>query len=195
MANLGVTQFLDEGLTAAAKARIDEASSGASGEPAPDDGLVNWLWNGVSSLLGGDEQSTAEAAQAAEQTTQGSTGALTVDGRALTFQNAAFGPTEANIEDVLAVRADPLTVGDPSTNQPVAPKNRAQLAGRIAIVARGDISFVEKARAVQEAGAVAMVCANTEDDLGKLVGAGDDINIPCVCIKVRALTESAAVVV
>lgn len=51
--------------------------------------------------------------------------------------------------------------------------------GKIAVVIRGGVSFVEKAQAVQAAGAIGMIVANSEDALGRLVGTAADVSIPC----------------
>ena len=89
-----------------------------------------------------------------------------------------------NLAEVQAVQAIPLTVHQPLSNV-------AELIGKVAVVQRGDVSFVEKARVVQAAGAVAMICVNSDDVLGRLVGSGPDITIPCVCIKSSDLQSFA----
>ena len=48
--------------------------------------------------------------------------------------------------------------------------NASAISGHIALVVRGEASFTEKAAAVQQAGAVGMIAANTEDVLGQLGG-------------------------
>ena len=50
--------------------------------------------------------------------------------------------------------------------------------GKIAVVIRGGASFAEKAQAVQAVGAIAMIVANSEDTLGRLVGTAPDVSIP-----------------
>jgi hypothetical protein len=47
-----------------------------------------------------------------------------------------------NLAEVRAVQAIPLTVHQPLSNA-------AELIGKVAVVQRGDVSFVEKARVVQ----------------------------------------------
>ena len=82
----------------------------------------------------------------------------------------------ASVHASLSQRCEPWTCATALTNA-------AALDGKVAMCGRGDCGFVDKARACQMAGAVAMIVVNTEDALGKLVGKGDDIAIPCACIK------------
>ena len=55
------------------------------------------------------------------------------------------------------------------------------------VVERGVVSFVEKARHAQEAGATCVVIINSEDNdympLGMQSDPGDDIHIPVVCMR------------
>lgn len=101
---------------------------------------------------------------------------LTVDGRSLEFEQASFGERAAALVNAKVIKCEPFSCS-------IALSNGDQISGNIAFCVRGDCGFVDKARACQVAGAVAMIVVNTEDSLGKLVGQGDDIGIPCVCIK------------
>ena len=62
---------------------------------------------------------------------------------------------------------------------------------KIAVVIRGGVSFAEKARAVQAAGAIAMIVANSEDVLGRLVGTAADISIPYASAALLHLCSAA----
>lgn len=53
------------------------------------------------------------------------------------------------------------------------------IKGKVAVVIRGGCNFAEKAQAVQAAGGIGMVVANSEDVLGRLVGTAPDVSIPC----------------
>ena len=53
------------------------------------------------------------------------------------------------------------------------------LAGKVAVIDRGEVSFVHKAKAAQDKGAIAVIIVNTDDELlglGKAPGS-DDIAI------------------
>ena len=123
---------------------------------------------------------------------------LSCDGKEVIFERGAFGATAAALSDVKVVRADPFTcaphhhhthtlslhvfpprlrAGCDSAHDAgracrahTAIANASAISGHIALVVRGEASFAEKATAVQQAGAVGMICANTEDVLGRLVG-------------------------
>ena len=114
---------------------------------------------------------------------------LSCDGKELEFSRALFGATSAALSDVKVVRAEPFTCASPhpcpARRRPVraecsecsgvrrahtAIANASAISGHIALVVRGEVSFTEKAAAVQQAGAVGMIAANTEDVLGQLGG-------------------------
>jgi hypothetical protein len=71
--------------------------------------------------------------------------------------------------------------------------------GKIAVVIRGGASFVEKAQAVQAAGAIGMIVANSEDVLGRLVGTAADVSIPyavevcCTALRSQLATTCARI--
>lgn len=60
--------------------------------------------------------------------------------------------------------------------------NPSAVAGNIALVDRGDCTFVEKARTAQAAGAIGIVICNYDNATVVLGGSGDDITIPAISI-------------
>ena len=77
-----------------------------------------------------------------------------------------------------------------ATDPPLADtelRNVDALRGAIAVVQRGKVPFVEKARRVQAAGVVGVIFVNHEDKLYMPFADRDenteDIRIPCVCIR------------
>lgn len=96
-------------------------------------------------------------------------------GRKYVAMVAAFGAAGARLERVAAVMVDP----------PLADKditNRDELSGAIAVIQRGGVPFVEKARRAQEAEAVAVIVVNSSDDPYVPLGDGDDITVPVICV-------------
>ena len=134
---------------------------------------------------------------------KGASRTFTVDGEAVAFAVAQFGPAAAALVPTAVVPAVPLLANVPLTNA-------AELCGKVAVVRRGGSKAQEKARRAQAAGAVALVVINTGDGPGRVhrpdfkdfarvvkVGA-DDITIPALCVGQadgeRLLLGGAAVV-
>ena len=69
---------------------------------------------------------------------------------------AQFGPTEVSVQDARCVQALPAVADRPLTNA-------QDLAGSVALIDRGVVPVVEKARRAQQAGAIAVVIVNTDD--------------------------------
>ncbi len=90
------------------------------------------------------------------------------------FETAMFGGQEDAAGEI--VRADPLMVDRDLVNGEA-------MKGKVVVVGRGVLPFVEKARRVQAAGAICMVVINSADELYKFAGQGEDIKIPVVCVK------------
>lgn len=91
---------------------------------------------------------------------------------------ASFGPLppQSGIAGAFAIgtSADGSTLGcDPLTGFP---------AGAIAIVDRGGCTFVTKALNAQDAGATALVVANTSDETINMGGSSDEVEIPAVMV-------------
>ena len=67
--------------------------------------------------------------------------------------------------------------------------NSAELAGRVALLKRGRITFVDKCRAVQRAGAVMAIVQQTDDTwpyrMTDQTNSGGDIDIPCILVSQR----------
>ena len=103
-------------------------------------------------------------------------GELAIGGEAVAFAVAGFGPQAARLGPTAAAAAEPLLADSDLANP-------AELSAKVAVVRRGGCPFLDKARRVQAAGAVAMVVVNTEDAPKGMVDENcGDITIPCICI-------------
>lgn len=90
-------------------------------------------------------------------------------------QSGAFGPSGVSVEDTI-VLVEPNTLCDPITNGP-------DVDGQIAMIDRGDCTFISKVEAAQEAGAVAVIiCNNTGTGTISMSGTSDIITIPSVMV-------------
>lgn len=69
-------------------------------------------------------------------------------------------------------------------------KSSAPLAGSVAVAVRGECTFIEKAKAAEAGGAVALLLVNDEDDLQRMVCSDKDsppnIGIPVVMVSKSA---------
>ena len=92
---------------------------------------------------------------------------LSIAGQPLEFAHARFGASRCEIRDVKAVAVDPIKADD-------FVQNVEQLNGNIAVAERGAITFVQKALKIQNAGAVAALFVNADDELFTLDGDEDD---------------------
>ncbi|KAL0583771.1 hypothetical protein ABG067_006326 [Albugo candida] len=105
---------------------------------------------------------------------------------------ATFGCQEPQVQVGKLVYVNP-----PRADERIVDENSVQ--GGIALVIRGGCSFIEKARRVQEAGAVAMILANNDREniwetfpmCSKQPEATEDINImiPCVMMSLSTVRE------
>ena len=108
--------------------------------------------------------------------------ALTADGSQTSSEEFAFTTAEFGKEHDVAgsvCRADPLQAD-------VELVNKSEMKGKVAVVARGLVPFVDKARRAMEAGAVGIIVINDEDSLYKCTAAGadcTDIEIPVICVR------------
>ena len=98
----------------------------------------------------------------------------------LEARRATFGGSyHADLEPGRPVRTVP-----PLADAPL--ENPHELEGGLALVVRGGVNFVQKARAVQTAGAVGLIVLNTEEEnFVPTAPEGDeasDITIPVVCV-------------
>jgi hypothetical protein len=105
-----------------------------------------------------------------------------------------------------ALRSDSLQVV--STNPPLADSditNASGVLGKVALVNRGGCSFVDKAQRLQAAGAIAMVCVNSDEDKPNEVfqmggDGGENITIPVVMVsfntgmQIRALAAMSVTI-
>ncbi len=107
-----------------------------------------------------------------------------------TIGTAAFGPPLSStvISGNLLLALDASDVVGPSTTDGcTAITNAGALAGKIAVVDRGDCLFVEKAKNVQDAGAIALVVVNNVAGSTPPGMAGDD---PTVTISTVSVTQA-----
>ena len=92
---------------------------------------------------------------------------------------AHFGAELATIEDVRASDVHPIR-GESAL------ANASHVTGSVAVMDRGAVSFCEKARRAQAAGAVALIVVNSSDDAFIIDSDGtstDDIVLPIVCVR------------
>lgn len=195
LVKFGASKYIDAAITARVGEQMVAAKlKEAEAEPEPEMGWAEWInssldtvgptlgetldyvASSVSDVLGYDDEEATAARMAAEAIATSTSRMLACDGSPIEFEEGAFGARTASLADVEAVRAEPPMADGPITNA-------AAVKGKVAVVVRGGASFAEKAQAVQAAGAIGMICANTEDVLGRLVGQAPDVTIPCVCIK------------
>ena len=96
---------------------------------------------------------------------------------------AAFGPTSFDLTGDLVVARDAVTTDGPSTTDGCSPlANAAAVAGRIAVIDRGDCLFVVKVRNAQDARAAGVLIVNNV--AGGISMGGDDatLTIPVVSV-------------
>ena len=120
--------------------------------------------------------------------------ALTVGGEAVPFEPAKFGPQATTLPPTTALLADPLRAD-------MALMNAAELAGKVAVVQRGNdpktdahIPFYTRAWRAQQAGALAVIIVHNESDTPCTFVAADDsstdeeraqcaaVTIPAICV-------------
>ena len=104
-------------------------------------------------------------------------GAIETSGKGLPFIRAEFGLKIDDAEGDIC-RADPLTAD-------AELKNKADMKGKVAVVCRGVVPFLEKARRAAEAGAIALIVVNDEDMPYKCTASGEDdsaVTLPVVCV-------------
>jgi hypothetical protein len=103
------------------------------------------------------------------------------------FGTASFGPTVGSPEvsgEVAAALDASDTAGPATTDACSELTNPSELAGKIALVDRGECLFVEKAARVQAAGAIAMIVANNVAGSEPPGMGGDDVGIDIPCVSV-----------
>jgi hypothetical protein len=98
--------------------------------------------------------------------------------------------TIAGVSSDLVAAADAENADGPTATDACSTlDNAAEIAGRIALVDRGECTFVVKAQNVQAAGAIGMVVANNVADTSVLGMAGDDATIT---IPIASITQADA---
>lgn len=100
------------------------------------------------------------------------------------FGTAQFGPPIGQaITGTLVAGLDPAdTVGPSSTDGCSALTNASQVAGKIAIIDRGNCSFVIKVKNAQDAGAIAVVIQNNTTGIITMAGSDSSIIVPAVSL-------------
>lgn len=103
---------------------------------------------------------------------------LHVAHRAVPFSTARFGASVGGCDGRRAVVVQPLRAQAALTNA-------AEVSTNVAVIERGGVSFVEKARRAQAAGAAAVLFVNTDEELFVIGGedGDEDISIPVVMIR------------
>ncbi len=139
----------------------------------------NVLWDGI-------------AVEAAVPGTLADLPVLTVSSPAtiagdLAVGTASFGPalTTGSVSGRVVAALDPSDASGMATTDACSTlTNASAVAGKVALVDRGTCFFVDKARHVQDAGAIALVIVNNVSDTSPLGLGGDDatITIPVVSI-------------
>ncbi len=110
---------------------------------------------------------------------------LTLNGQEVNATAAGFGPTVELVSAAQTVNGLAVAANPPLADGPL--RNAAALRGQIAVVERGSVSFVEKARRLQAAGAAAVIVLNVDEadyvPLGMVGDSGSDIAVPVVCVR------------
>lgn len=91
-----------------------------------------------------------------------------------TSMAGTFGPVNVSVEDTIVI-VDPPTACDPIVNA-------EELDGQIAMIDRGDCTFVSKVQAAQDAGAVAVIICNNGPGIITMSGSSSTITIPSVMV-------------
>lgn len=110
---------------------------------------------------------------------------LTLNGQEVPVTPAGFGPTVEAVVAAQTVAGLVVWADPPLAHGPL--RNADELRGQIGVVERGSVSFVEKARRLQAAGAAAVIVLNVADvdyvPLGMVGDPGFDIAVPVVCVR------------
>ena len=84
--------------------------------------------------------------------------ALFINGEMYASHTARFGSHDPVVQSVLTTTVNPADASTPIRNGDV-------LKGKVAVIVRGGCTYVEKAKAAQDKGAVAVIIVNSEDEL------------------------------
>ena len=110
---------------------------------------------------------------------------LTLNGQQVEATPAGFGPTVEPVAAAQTITGLVVVADPPLADGPL--RNADALRGQISVVERGSVSFVEKARRLQAAGAAAVVVLNVDEadyvPLGMVGDPGSDIAVPVVCVR------------
>ena len=100
---------------------------------------------------------------------------LFVNGEKHPSLTAGFGSQDFTVQDAPMTTVTPANASTPIEED---------LAGKVAVIDRGDVSFVHKAKAAQDKGAIAVIIVNSEDELqGLSQGPGsEEISIYVCCV-------------
>ena len=110
---------------------------------------------------------------------------LNLNGQQVEATPAGFGPTVEPVAAAQTITGLVVVADPPLADGPL--RNADALRGQIGVVERGSVSFVEKARRLQAAGAAAVVVLNIDEadyvPLGMVGDPGSDIAVPVVCVR------------
>jgi len=107
---------------------------------------------------------------------------------------ALFGGGTSGLQGEVVLALDPSDPSGPSTTDACSPlTNAVEVAGRIALLDRGECLFVEKVAHAQDAGAIGVVVVNNQgDQLIDMLGNDPSLVIPAVFLTQSAGTAIAA---
>jgi hypothetical protein len=100
---------------------------------------------------------------------------LLVSGEKYPIITAEFGSQDFTVQSAPMTTVTPANASTPIEED---------LAGKVAVIDRGEVTFGQKAKAAQDKGAIAVIIVNTDDELMKLgKGEGsDEISIYVCCV-------------
>lgn len=103
---------------------------------------------------------------------------LVPQGTSYVISTAEFGPADFELTGELALARDDAGVSPSDACEPIT----NDVGGKVAVVDRGTCLFVDKARHVQTAGAIAMIVVNNVPGASRtnMAGVAPEVTIPCV---------------
>lgn len=100
------------------------------------------------------------------------------------FATATFGAVHTEFSRCAAICARPILADSPL-------ENASAMSGKLAVVQRGSVSFVQKARNVQAAGALGVIFVNTDEELFQVGGEDGDADVALAVVGIRASDGAA----
>ena len=167
--------------------RIMAMEQHRSGSPAASAGAIKKLRKHVVSGAAGGARAVLE------EVTLLVRNSATMSPVPVVLVQAGFGPSMTSLGAGLETHAleGPLVAGEPQEGQGGALKNASACAGAVVVLKRGVVSFAAKARVAQEAGAIALLVAQTcdvwpytmMDKAGESAGGGYEQAIPALMLR------------